>query len=94
MLCDDHIFSDTLLCIKIVKLNILFRPEEAMFDNWQKLVSLYKYLVLFLRKLNLHDVKQNEKYPYETSFVYEAMLKANKYIIIWQNCQYWSSLSN
>ena len=49
-----HIFSDTLLCIKIVKLNIFSRPEEAMFDNWQKLVSLYKYLVLFLRKLKLH----------------------------------------
>ena len=59
-----HIFSDTLLGIKIVKLNIFPRPEEAMFDNWQKIVSLYKYLVLFLRKLNLHDVKQNEKYPY------------------------------
>ena len=49
-----HIFSDTLLHIKIVKLNIFPRPEEAMFDNWQKIVSLYQYLVLFLRKLNLH----------------------------------------
>ena len=30
-----HIFTDTLLCVyKIVKINIFFRPEEAMFENW------------------------------------------------------------
>ena len=35
-----------------------------MFENWQKLVSLLKNCVQFLRKSKLHDVKQNEKYPY------------------------------
>ena len=24
---------------KIIKINIFFRPEEAMLENWQKLVS-------------------------------------------------------
>ena len=49
---------------KIIKINIFFRPEEAMFENWQKLVSLLKNFVLFLKKSKLQDVKQNEKYPY------------------------------
>ena len=49
---------------KIIKINIFLRPEEAMFENWQKLVSPLKNFVLFLRKSKLHDVKQNEKYPY------------------------------
>ena len=35
-----------------------------MFENWQKLVSMLKIFVLFLRESKLHDVKQNEKYPY------------------------------
>ena len=25
--------------LKIIKINIFLRPEEAMFENWQKLVS-------------------------------------------------------
>ena len=38
-----HIFTDTLPCVyKIIKLNIFFRPEEAMFGNWRKLASLLK----------------------------------------------------
>ena len=35
---------------KIMKVNIFFRPEEAMLDNWQKLVFNWKYF-LFLEKL-------------------------------------------
>ena len=35
-----------------------------MFENWQKLVSTLKSFVLFLRIPKLHNVKQNEKYPY------------------------------
>ena len=35
-------FSHThFVYIKILE-NIFFRPEEAMFENWQKLVSSYK----------------------------------------------------
>ena len=30
-------------------INIFLRPEEAMFENWQKLVSTEKLYVLFLR---------------------------------------------
>ena len=29
----------TIKLLKIIKVNIFLRPEEAMFDNWQKLVS-------------------------------------------------------
>ena len=36
-------FTDTLLGVyKIAKINIFFRPEEAMFENWQKFVSTLK----------------------------------------------------
>ena len=35
-----------------------------MFENWQKLVSTEKLFVLFLRKSIIHEIKQNEKYPY------------------------------
>ena len=60
-----HIFIDTLSCVyKIIKINIFFRPEEAMLENWRKLISLLKNCVLFLRNFKLHDVKQNEKYPF------------------------------
>ena len=32
--CIRHIFTDTLPCVyKIIKINIFFRPEEAMFGN-------------------------------------------------------------
>ena len=41
-----------------------FKPEEAMFENWQKLVSTEKVFILFLRISILHEIKQNEKYPY------------------------------
>ena len=34
-----------------------------MFENWQKLVSLLKKNVLFLRNHKLDVTKQNEKYP-------------------------------
>ena len=34
--------------LKIIKVNISLRPEEAMFENWQKVVSL-KIIFLFLR---------------------------------------------
>ena len=57
---------------KIIDINIFFRPEEAMFENWQKLVSLLK-IVLFLRESILHDVKQNEKYPYTTYFFLQML---------------------
>ena len=40
-----------------------------MLGNLQKLVSLLKNFVLFLRKPKLHDVKQNEKYPYVINFI-------------------------
>ena len=46
------------------KINIVFRPEEAMFENWQKLVSTEKLYVLFLQISLIHEIKQNEKYPY------------------------------
>ena len=60
---DLHIFTDTLSCVyKIFKINIFLRSEEAMLENWWKLVSLLKNFVLFLRNFKLHDVKQNEKY--------------------------------
>ena len=35
-----------------------------MFENWQKLVSTEKLYVLFLRISLIHEIKQNEKYPY------------------------------
>ena len=35
-----------------------------MFENWQKLVSTRKLFILFLRIIRLHEIKQNEKYPY------------------------------
>ena len=41
-----------------------------MFENWQKLVSTEKLFVLFLRISLIHEIKQNEKYPYAyTTFV-------------------------
>ena len=43
---------------------MLLRPEEAMFENWQKPVSTEKLYVLFLRISLIHEIKQNEKYPY------------------------------
>ena len=49
-----HILTDILPCVyKIIKINMFFRPEEAMFGNWQKFVSLLKNFVLFLRKPKL-----------------------------------------
>ena len=44
-------------------MNIFFRPEEAMSDNWQKLVSLYKNLFCSWEILNYILSKQNEKHP-------------------------------
>ena len=38
---------------KIININIFFRPEEAMFENWQNLVSAEKF-VLILRKSKIH----------------------------------------
>ena len=35
-----------------------------MFENWRKLVSTEKLYVLFLRISLIHEIKQNEKYPY------------------------------
>ena len=35
-----------------------------MFENLQKLVSTEKISILFLRISILHEIKQNEKYPY------------------------------
>ena len=32
--------------------------------NWRKLVSTEKISILFLRIFILHEIKQNEKYPY------------------------------
>ena len=50
-----------------------------MFENWQKLVSLLKNFVLFLRIPKLHDVKQNEKYPYAHKFtIFSHSAKTNK----------------
>ena len=62
----EHIFIDTLSCVyKIIEINIFLRPEEAMLENWQKLVSLVKKdFVLFLRNFKLHDVRQNQKYAF------------------------------
>ena len=52
-----HIFTDTFSSVyKIIKIHIFFRPEDAMFDNWWKLVSLLKNFVLFLRNSKLYDV--------------------------------------
>ena len=39
-----------------------------MFENWQKLVSTEKIFILFLRISILHEIKQNEKYPYASPF--------------------------
>ena len=36
------IFPHTFCVLKNCWENIFFRPEEAMFDNWQKLVSFNK----------------------------------------------------
>ena len=41
-----------------------------MFENWQKLVSTEKIIVLFLRISLLHEIKQNEKYPYAYARLY------------------------
>ena len=49
----EHIFTDTLSCVyRIIKINIFFRPEEAMFENWQKLVSTEKFCSV-LEKLQI-----------------------------------------
>ena len=37
-----NIFPHTFCVLKNCWENIFFRPEEAMFDNWQKLVSSNK----------------------------------------------------
>ena len=39
-----------------------------MFENWRKLVSTEKIIALFLRITILHEIKQNEKYPYASFF--------------------------
>ena len=40
---NENIFQYTFCVYKNCWENIFFRPEEAMFENWQKLVSSYKY---------------------------------------------------
>ena len=40
-----------------------------MFENWQKLGSTRKLFILFLRITLLHEIKQNEKYPYAHSLL-------------------------
>ena len=35
-----------------------------MFENWQKFVATEKISILFLRISKLHEIKQDEKYPY------------------------------
>ena len=35
-----------------------------MFGTWQNLVSTEKLFILFLRLTLLHEIKENEKYPY------------------------------
>ena len=45
-------------------MNIFFRPEEAMFENWQKLVSTEKIFILFLRISILHVKTGFEKYKH------------------------------
>ena len=44
-----------------------------MFENWQKLDSTEKIFILFLRIFILHEIKQNEKYPY--AYLEENMVK-------------------
>ena len=39
---NENIFPYTFCVYKNCWENIFFRPEEAMFENWQKLVSSYK----------------------------------------------------
>ena len=39
-----------------------------MFENWQKPVSTEKLYDLFLRISLIHEIKQNEKYPYAYNF--------------------------
>ena len=38
----ENIFPHTFCVLKNCWENIFFRPEEAIFDNWQKLVSSNK----------------------------------------------------
>ena len=47
-------FSPTLdtIVLKIMKVNIFLRPEEAMLENWQKLVFCWN-IILFLEKTEL-----------------------------------------
>ena len=48
-----NIFSN--IYIKIMQVNIFFKPEEAMFEKWQKLVLCWNTFC-FLRKLNLFQL--------------------------------------
>ena len=41
-----------------------------MFENWWKLVSTEKIFILFLRISILHEIQQNEKYPYANIVVF------------------------
>ena len=54
--------------LDIICINIFFRPEEAMFDNWQKLCLSTQNSILFLRKY-LDVIKQNEKYPLTVHYI-------------------------
>ena len=49
-----------------------------MFENWQKLVSTEKISILFLRKSILHEIKQNEKYPYAEYIMFGSQQQLTK----------------
>ena len=58
-----------------------------MFENWQKRVSTEKIIVLFLRISILHEIKQNEKYPYANYIILNAQL-TKKSGDMWDNIDY------
>ena len=56
-----NIFPHTFCVLKNSWENIFLRPEEAMFENWQKLVPSNKKLILFMKKSLTTLLKQDEK---------------------------------
>ena len=82
--------------LEIDKVSMFLRPEEAMFENWQKLV-FHWIIFLFLRyNLILHWNTQNKKHQpmnnkvifcmfyYEQKFIPPTM--SNSSVMIWPHC--------
>ena len=63
-----------------MKVNIFCRPEEAILENWQKLVSKQKYFSFLRENLNLVQLNSCYQTERETSISVQSVIFSRKYL--------------